>query len=403
MNESNERSALTPAIRGNVTPEQIGHMLPLPATPVMRNSIAGRQHRERENGIIRLGAKRPNGAPYALTKFRLTSQHKELLEHAATVYGGTVQPWTETVKGTVRNKGWELFTESEELHVRVAPVPMDEAYELWSAGGIQRRCNGVCQTGKFEGKPCLCPHNPDGSIDHIKQAELAKAKPPMGCTAILRVSLVLYNLPDSGYWRFNTGSYYGMTEFPMSAWRLQRLAMQGIEVNAILKNPIRTKVDGGQTKKFTVPELHYSLTPEQLALMGASSGTPAPLSASAQEEEHFAEYQPDDDAPIDATATDFIDDDDPMPDEPAGTGQEVIVKPPVNAFLYDVCKFTEEQVLDLRAHCNDKMVDFDQVVLTCKDANRTSFDMLKLCAVNMRKKMDEKAAKAAAQDDEPAE
>lgn len=347
----------------------------LPLTPPpMRGGIIDRQRQGREIGIIRLGFKDAKG-PKALTKFRLTSLDRTALEAASKLYGGTVRPWEQG--------GFELFTEAEEIDVFIAPVPLSEYYELWTRGGIQRRCNGQCQIEKFAGKPCLCPSD--------IQERLAAAKKGQACSAIMRMSVVLRKLPGVGYWRVNTQSYFAQIELPLAAGNLQALAMRGINVPARLANPMRVRAVDGQTRRYTVPELRIDLTPEDVSAL--SSGAQMAITAGEDIDPPFSDNYADDDAgTMIAEAHDFTDDG----DEPAvpEAVERIAAPAPVIEFLYNECKFTEEQVLDLRAYCNDQMVDFDDVILKCKQAKKKSFDMIQLCARNTRKAIDVLAAKA---------
>ncbi len=112
------------------------------------------QRRRKELGRIRLGEKGPKGQPVKLDTFRLTSPAEFYLDEAAKRYGGTVQPWDDAPTG----KQYQLVTETDRLDVIVPPQRITDRqhYELWSAGGLLRRCDGGLQT---DGTGCVC--NPE--------------------------------------------------------------------------------------------------------------------------------------------------------------------------------------------------------------------------------------------------
>ncbi len=103
--------------------------------------ILGLQQSQTEVGRIRLGVQVPtaNGKkrPAKLDRLRFTSARKTLLDTIARLYGGTVAPW-QPPKG---NSQWEVITKAHALDVIVPPSDMafSQHYELWSAGGCQRR------------------------------------------------------------------------------------------------------------------------------------------------------------------------------------------------------------------------------------------------------------------------
>jgi hypothetical protein len=108
-------------------------------------AILSLQRRLAEVGRIRLGkqveTKRGGKRPAALDTFRLTSADRARIDEAAKLYGGTVTKW-EAPSGI---PNWEVVTQADKLPVVVPPSAMafSQHYELWSAGGCQRRCDGV--------------------------------------------------------------------------------------------------------------------------------------------------------------------------------------------------------------------------------------------------------------------
>jgi hypothetical protein len=156
-----------------------------------------------EVGRLRLGQKLPtkNGTrPAALDAWRLTSKSRYRLEAAAQVYGGTVQEWKDAPGEDAQ---WELFTDAKALRVAVVPtLPVTQFYEHWSAGGCQRRCDGI--TELLSGDGCLCAVEADDPTD-------------FRCKPTTRLSVLLPDLPGLGVWRVETHGYYGAAELAASA------------------------------------------------------------------------------------------------------------------------------------------------------------------------------------------
>lgn len=204
------------------------------------------QRRHTEVGRIRLGQKLPtsNGKmrPAKLGTLRFTSPRRELIEKIAVLYGGEARPW-QPLKG---NGQWEVITESKSVPVMVPPQDPAESQwlEAWTAGGCQRRCDGV--TEMMSGGPCLCDPDP---------AERE-------CKMHTRVTVMLAEVPGIGVWRVDTGSYYAATELPGVAEFLA--AAEGIIPGRLILSE-RTVVRAGKTFNFVVPVLDIDeFTPAEL-------------------------------------------------------------------------------------------------------------------------------------------
>ncbi|MFC1740174.1 hypothetical protein ACFL0N_01685, partial [Pseudomonadota bacterium] len=121
-------------------------------------SIVQLQARARRLGEIRLGDTVPTSGgktrPRKLETFRLTSAAKGILEQAASLWGGDVTPWQATPNSAPK---WQITTGVAELPVIVPPQDPDDLtwYELWSAGGLQRRCDGETIKTNTGGSPCV--------------------------------------------------------------------------------------------------------------------------------------------------------------------------------------------------------------------------------------------------------
>jgi hypothetical protein len=207
-------------------------------------AIIGLQQQQTEVGRIRLGmkVKTKNGreAPAKLDRLRFTSPRMVLIEKIAELYGGKVEEWTPP-----RGSGqWQVITNATEVPVLIPPQDPAESqwYEMWSAGGCQRRCDG--QTEKITNQACLC--DPEAR----------------GCKMHTRLRVMLEDVPGLGAWRVDTGSYYAAVELPGVA-ALLAMAQGAIPGRLVLAQ--RTVTRDGKTMNFVVPEIHAEeITPGQL-------------------------------------------------------------------------------------------------------------------------------------------
>lgn len=208
--------------------------------------IIGLQLTQAETGRIRLGmkVKAANGRerPAKLETFRFTSSRKNLIERIAELYGGTVQPW-QPPRGASQ---WEVVTTTADIPVVVPQqdIAASQWYELWSAGGCQRRCDGVQE--KISKQACMC--DPDPEL--------------RDCNMHTRIRVMLEDVPGMGVWRVDTGGFYAGHELPGAAAFLAQVS--GVVPGRLYLDP-RTVVRDGKTKNFVVPVLDCSeLTPKEL-------------------------------------------------------------------------------------------------------------------------------------------
>lgn len=215
------------------------------------------QRRLAELGRIRMGEKGQRGEPTQRSTWRITSASQQLLEQVATVYGGTVRPWT----GAPDEGYFELATTSHELDILIPPTvaSYSQAMELWSGGGCVRRCDGV--TEKLSGKPCMC--DPDRRE----------------CQVTTRVSVMLPRVPGLGVWRLDTKGWNAAAELPTTLETLGALA-PGQWIPAVLRIQKQTSkriVNGrSQTRRFIVPKIDIVSGTIGQALEGELSAVPAP-------------------------------------------------------------------------------------------------------------------------------
>jgi hypothetical protein len=154
-------------------------------------------------GRIRLGVF-TGKAPKASTSFVLTAPSPTTLEPLARDFGGRVEPYTPQGQS---EDAFRVVTESAEL-VGMFPAPhvedvFDQWYELWTAIGRARKCDGeLCDfvdetTGEVgTGAPCLCTDDP-----YAKATERE-------CSPRTRLRLWLPQTVGLGVWEVSTSSVW---------------------------------------------------------------------------------------------------------------------------------------------------------------------------------------------------
>ena len=202
------------------------------------------QRRMVEAGRIRAGEKGDKGEPRKLTHWRLTSKDRVRLQHAAKLWGGEVREWSE------RAGEFELYTETAELPIMLLPGHVPSTwYELWSKGGCQRRCDGVHEI--ISDSACLCGDERE-------------------CKPYTRLSVLLPDLPGIGSWLLSSTGWNAAAELAGAADLLQRASAQGVLIPARLRLEQRTSVQGGQTRKFSVPVLDVDVAFRELLGAGGA-------------------------------------------------------------------------------------------------------------------------------------
>lgn len=216
-------------------------------------SIITLQRKIAESGRIRIGQQVDTGRgkrPEKLTTFRLTSPDRSRIEQAAQLFGGSVQPW----QAPAGNQ-WEVVTETDALNVIVPPSDMafSQWYELWSAGGCARRCDGHTET--ITDAPCVC--DPDNRE----------------CSIHTRLSVFLADMRGLGFWRIDTSGYFAAVELQGAVEVLKLAAARGqmLPARLCLEQRMVKRVGQG-TRRFAVPVLDIDVSPAQL-LGGAAPET----------------------------------------------------------------------------------------------------------------------------------
>jgi hypothetical protein len=236
--------------------------------------VLDRQTQLHEDGRIRIGHKiagttregKEYTRPAMLDKFRLTTSNRLMLEHAATIFGGTVQPWSE------KPGEYELYTERTELRVAVSAIhSLSQSYELWSGGGCVRRCDGeMCHFVKTSGKgkdqkiveegdaPCMCD----------RDVREAGTDPKGTCKFKTRLSVMLTELPALGRWRLETSGKMAGDEIPEILSMMEHLGFSSGPVFCVLTLTQKEISKVGQAaKNFVVPVLSLDPNPPSMAAL----------------------------------------------------------------------------------------------------------------------------------------
>lgn len=215
-----------------------------------------------EQGRIRMGVKqltgkldknnKPMSRPVKLSRLRFTSQDRAALDVIADKYGGEVTPWTDAPT----DAQYQVTVTREKIPVVLPPDPLSGTpiYEHWSGGGCLRRCDGV---------DCAIP----AADAEEQQAIIAcpcRAENRMACKPRTRLNVVLRDVPFGGTWRIESTGWNAAEELPGMVDMVLTVQETGM-VMGELSIGQRTRLVGGQTKKFVVPALSLPESIEALA------------------------------------------------------------------------------------------------------------------------------------------
>ena len=236
--------------------------------------IAERERRMPVAGRIRIGqqvaTKGGRTRPDKLEHFRLTSHDRRAIEQVAQVYGGRPEQW-----GGAPGKStqWQVTTEATELRVWLPPGdPLHQAYELWSGGGCQRRCDGVTAV-------VAATTSPDDA-EQVERPCPCNAAGEQACDLTTRLSVLLPEVRFGGVWRLDSKGINAGAELPGMVDTIRMMQGDGVTPVAVLALEQRTS--GG--KHYAVPVLRPDGSLEQLVRgeltashrLGTTTGT-APL------------------------------------------------------------------------------------------------------------------------------
>lgn len=234
--------------------------------------------------VIKDGKQRPE----KLTRFLLTTESRHVADAIAEVYGGKVDPF-HPMGGAQR--GWQVLVDIDEIPVAVPPGEqvLSQWWEMWTAGGLQRRCDGetasVWEGTKDNPKPeqrvpCKCP------ADLGDRAAAAALKTPKACRPSTRVSLILPDVPGTGTFMVESHGIYAAQELGGVAELMHRASSAGVILPAVLRLEQREGVrrPGQTTNRFAVPVLQLQHSMRELLELAergpsASALPPAPRRA----------------------------------------------------------------------------------------------------------------------------
>jgi len=222
------------------------------------------QRQMRELGRIRTGSSRPGKGgkkvPIRLETFRLTSSTRELVEHAAEEFGGTVEPW--------EGRQFQVTTERDAIDIVIPPGELvSQWYELWAGGGCLRRCTG--EQNVLTMGPCECPADPTERNDLAAKGE--------ACKPTTRLRVMLPQLPDIGVWLLESHGYYAAVELAGMADILAAATARGLLLPARLRLDQREKkVPGQPTNRYAVPTIELVQTRMSDLVELPSAGAPVP-------------------------------------------------------------------------------------------------------------------------------
>ena len=271
-------------------------------------SIINRQKRLVEVGRIRLGAEKPkeNKPGRPLATFRFTSRNQTALAQIATLWGGEITEWT-------GHRGqFQIYTQATEIPIWVAPQPPSQAYEFYTKGGMQRRCDGetcvLLKDGKEIPKKCACFAGGD-------QTAFGLGKD--GCSLYTRVQVMLPDIPAVGVWLMVTQSWYAAMEIPTVLGYLKEMT------EAVLAIEQRESVSNNQTKHYNVPviRLEAGMTfrtvmtgelPQMPAIAPQEARTDVEGSHPSEEPQYQAEGQEDDTGAEETLEAEFEDVGEPL-------------------------------------------------------------------------------------------
>lgn len=217
----------------------------------MSNRILDRQKQLAEQGRLRLGYTKPatkrdgtpTTRPVASHTWIVTSDNRDHVARAAEMWGGEVEHWQPMGNGA---KQWRVITETNAVPAILPPGdPLSESYEMWSAGGCQRRCNGA--TEEFSGSPCMCLAQHGEKWYELSARQVCQSKS--------RLKVLLPDMEGLGAWRMETGSYYGAITIAGMVDIIRGVVGEQMLVPVWLRIKPETRVARGETKQFVIPVL----------------------------------------------------------------------------------------------------------------------------------------------------
>lgn len=259
-----------------------------------------------ECGRIRMGVKVPlknptakaKDRPKALDTWRFTSPHRDLIDAIAEHYGGTSKPWHDDTASPADQ--FEVITEANAIRVLVVPDGISIWYELWSAGGCKRRCDGVeCEQPQMVG---------ESDYEMVKTECICHQQGMAECDPHTRLQVVLPEFSFAGAWRFETKGWNAAQELPGMYDLVNAVHSRGSMIDATLSIESRERMTPTGKRNFKVPKLSVRNTPLEIAAGagglavggGNLGGTPALGTGQRPPADDPDVARSDDDEPVDA-------------------------------------------------------------------------------------------------------
>lgn len=212
-----------------------------------------------EAGRIRLGVKTAKGMT-SIDTFRFTSPDSAVITRLAELYGGQAKPWRDA-KASPPDQ-FEVITKASEIDVYLPANALSVWYELWSGGGVQRRCDG---------QDCQVPQAVPGGWEMSSAPCICLAKQTMECRPYTRMNVILPTIPFRGVWRLETKGWNAAKELPGMVQIIETMTQQGRLVKARLHVQKRVQQTVVGKRNFVVPGITLEHTAEDMILGAADA------------------------------------------------------------------------------------------------------------------------------------
>ncbi len=205
-----------------------------------------------EAGRIRLGVKTAKGMT-SIDTFRFTSPNKAIIEQIAMIYGGEAKAWRDP-KASPPDQ-YEVITKAKEIDVYLPANALSVWYEMWSGGGVQRRCDG---------EQCQVPQTIPGGWEMTETPCVCIARGLMECRPYTRMNLILPIIAFHGVWRLETKGWNAAKELPGMVDVIQMMTQAGKLVSAKLYVERRTQQTPAGKRNFVVPGILISHSAQEM-------------------------------------------------------------------------------------------------------------------------------------------
>lgn len=210
----------------------------------MGGRIIDMQHRLRTIGRIRLGTY--EGRPKASEFFIPTSEFEHFIRQMADIYGGVVEQWKPQGDGGMQ---WRLMNpELTSIDAIIPPGrdPLDQAYEKWSRGGKQARCNG--EFVENLNRPCICKQQWGPRF-------WENAPQQQACKLHTRLNLWVPEVEDIGTWLLETKGANAGAELPGFVDMMRGMFSDKVALPVRIWLVPRTAREKGKLKLYTKVEI----------------------------------------------------------------------------------------------------------------------------------------------------